>query len=205
MGDVVLGAFIHGGWVLPGGAVARPLPPELGILADILVIILLVLLAVALRRLAAALGLLPSLLRGDILAMRPADLGQVEKELHKPRAAIYWKGLGTDAAARVAGYEAVRGWVVQVKETRDYEGPDFKVWIAYEVGEKLHQLYFSVGYDGYHWACGSPDHCEWFSKTMKAGRSLTVLYDPWEPDQAVIFGMAEPFVTVDGERRWAAR
>jgi hypothetical protein len=107
--------------------------------------------------------------------------------------------------ADLARHRAVKGWVAFVEVDRsDPEGPDFRIRGAYEdAAGSVARWRLSVGYDAYHWAVGSPEHHDWFMRTMRAGSPLTLLVSP-DGKRVVPFGQCEAFVERAGRLVWAA-
>jgi hypothetical protein len=146
-----------------------------------------------------------------IVGLKPHDLGQLEIELQMPpiRTQAWYNMTAQEwhdtAMTNILNeWLAIRGWVCQRLEEPDFEGPDHHIIIAYLFGEKLYQKYFKTGYDTYHWASSYPDHCYWFTETLNPGHALTLLINPKDPEEVIIFGQLEVYVKRNGELEWCA-
>jgi hypothetical protein len=150
----------------------------------------------------------PTKLRdATILKLRPPNLGTIEPELAASpfRNQDWFYATGEPFSyPELNQWHATRGWICQCLETPDYEGPDHHIIVAWQLNNQLHQRYFKIGYDTYHWACGSPAHYQWFFQTMKPGHSTTLLINPQDPNDCQIFGMFEAFVKSGDELLWVA-
>ena len=143
------------------------------------------------------------------LAVRPETLPEVEPELRAPppRTLTLLTRTGEPIHERAVevttAYRAVKGWIVSVTRTYDYEGPDHHVRLAWEQDGALRVEKFTVGYDSYHWAVGYPEHFAWFHARMQPGQPITVLVAPDGKDWSC-YGQLEPFVDRGGKRVFAA-
>ncbi len=98
----------------------------------------------------------------------------------------------------------VKGWVVDCVVKSDVEGPDYHLYLAYEMNGATHQFYRVVGYDSYHWAVTDPEQFRWFHDQVKLGSPLTLLVNPNDPEQVVIFGLLNLYWNENGTVRWVA-
>lgn len=99
-------------------------------------------------------------------------------------------------------FKAIRGWIYNVSEQRDSEGPDYKIDIAYELEGELKTYQLKVGYDGYNWGVSYPDHYNWFINKMKPGNAITLLID--SKNKVSVFGQYEVFILERGVLTWVA-
>jgi len=141
----------------------------------------------------------------EVRATRPASLPEVEPELRgAPPHNIPWlyrdgSPKPDSALAEWGACRAVKGWVVRVEVKPDYEGPDFFMWFACEVDGELHMFYEKEGLDTYHWGASDPEQYDWFHKTMKAGRAITLLLEgPGGKTPCRIYGQLNCFLKVEG-------
>lgn len=145
----------------------------------------------------------------EALAQRPAVLPEVEPELRAspPRTLALFTRTGEpihERAVEVTGtYRAVKGWVVSMEKTHDYEGPDHHIRLAWEQDGEIRIEKVVIGYDSYHWAVSYPEHFAWFERTMQPGQPVTILLAPAGRDWS-IYGQLEAFIDRGGNRVFAA-
>jgi hypothetical protein len=135
-------------------------------------------------------------------ARRPKELGSVEPELQvpPPRPKVWEPGRWSTARHTrkteklLVHGGAARAWVTAYSSERDGEGTDHFVQFAFEVKGKLVQGKFIAGYDDLHLSYGSPDYDSWLKKAFHKKGTFTVLYNPKDPSEHVIYGTLEPFL-----------
>jgi hypothetical protein len=142
--------------------------------------------------------------------LKPDPLPEVEPELgaERPRP-IPWRARpGREITGRMeealGRWTAARAWVTRVERWRDSEGPEVRIWLCWEAGERLCHGYLRRGFDAYHAYMFNGIFMGWFDRTFVSGGSCTVLYEPGRPKRFLVFGEMElylprPFARIVGE------
>ncbi len=149
---------------------------------------------------------------GEVQATRPSQLPRTERLLDKNHGVPgFWSDrtghradLSASHLSALTSHVPVKGWVVECVVKSEPEGPDFHLYLAYELNGATHQFYRVVGYDSYHWAVTDPDEFRWFHDQVKKGSPLTLLVSPDAPGKAVIFGLLNLYWNENGTVRWVA-
>lgn len=145
----------------------------------------------------------------DALLTKPTNLGDVELVLQKPPFRDFnWRNQSNERLPESGianSWLALRGWVVDEYKFADSEGPEFTINYAYQVKDKTFLGLLQVGYDGMHWPMSSPDHWDWFKLNMKTSNPLTILVDPSNHANSLIFGQLEAFLEIEKNLKWIAR
>ncbi|PCJ62331.1 MAG: hypothetical protein COA79_04505 [Planctomycetota bacterium] len=143
-----------------------------------------------------------------IMESKPDDMGCLEIELQaSPIRTQKWFHKNGDPMKNseiLNEWLAIRGWVCQRLEEPDHEGPDHHLIIAYQFEDQLYQQYFKPGYDSYHWVNSYPEHSSWFYRTLNPRKSLTLLINPKDHGDVIIFGQLESFVRENDKLKWCA-
>lgn len=125
--------------------------------------------------------------RGEILARRPPQPGEIEEELRAPPPRLQSfpeervSHLLPSRRALLREGIARRAWVVRLMRWSDGEGPEIRAWIAFETERGLVRGYRSYSFDAYHAYMGAPAYMEWFDTHMVEGGVFTILHPPGAP------------------------
>lgn len=144
------------------------------------------------------------------ISIRPVSPGEIETEVNcpPPRNGVWKDAFGQKIAkndrAKADYWTAVRGWVVNVQKTLSDNATNFDIHFAYEIDGKLIIGSLSTSFDK-TLSPANVNHQTWFVNTMKVGNSLTLLVNPENPEDSIVFGQMQIFEHLEEKKYWIAR